>query len=126
MSTLTIFTDGACSGNPGPGWAMYVIADLKKRVRLDYCTNNEAEYKGVIYALEELVKNPKLFLDYQEILFKIDSNLVVQQLNGIFKIKNAKMREYVQAVNTLLTQISIPVHFQYIPREQNLADKLKY
>ena len=126
MNKLVVFTDGACSGNPGPGWAMYVINDLKKRVRLNYCTNNEAEYKAVIYALEELVNSPKLWQSYDQVVFKIDSNLVVQQLNGIFKVKNANIREYVMHINGLLTQLAVRVSFQYIPREQNLADKLKY
>ena len=125
-STLIVFTDGASSGNPGPGWAMYVIGKLQKRIRLEHCTNNEAEYQAVVSALEELIANPQLWQNYQQIQFKIDSNLVVQQLNGFFKIKNARMREYVLKINSLIGQITIPVIFQYIPREENRADKLKY
>lgn len=126
MKQLIIFTDGSSRGNPGPGYAMYVINSLKKRVKLNHCTNNEAEYKAVIYALQELVNSPKLWQGYDQIVFKIDSNLVVQQLNGIFKVKNANISQYVMEINGLLAQLAIQVHFQYIPREQNLADKLKY
>lgn len=127
---LNIFTDGASSGNPGPGWAMWVIMrDGKEhghRVRLAYCTNNEAEYFAVIHALEDLIKHPEFYEHEGEILFHLDSNLVVQQLNGMWKIKEARMWEYVQKINKLLTQIKARVRFIYIPREQNLADKLKY
>jgi len=126
MKQLIIFTDGASSGNPGPGWAMFVIGNLKKRVKLEYCTNNEAEYKAVIYALTELISQPALYQNCEQVQIKIDSNLVVQQLNGFFKIKHPKMREYAAEVNRLLLDIPIPVQFQYIPREENLADELKY
>jgi len=132
MSKLIVFTDGASSGNPGPGYAMFVIqtdagVTLKQhRVKLEHCTNNEAEYKGVIFALEELIATPTFWQSTELINFKIDSNLVVQQLNGIFKIKHPSIREYVQRVNLLLPQLPRKVIFQYIPREENLADKLKY
>lgn len=124
--TLIIYTDGASSGNPGPGYAMYVIGKLEKRVKMEHCTNNEAEYQAVVSALEELLANPDLHSDYDQIIFKIDSNLVVQQLNGKFKIKNSRMQEYVTKINFLTAALKKPVVFQYIPREQNRADKLKY
>jgi ribonuclease HI len=140
---LPIHTDGASSGNPGPGFAMWVILKPTKkyqlasinthsesireqRVKLDYCTNNEAEYKAVIYALNDLLTNPDLHKDCSQIQFFIDSNLVVQQLNGKFKVKNANIREYVFKINSQLTEMQKKVIFNYIPREKNLADKLKY
>jgi len=124
--TLIVYTDGASSGNPGPGWAMYVIGKLQKRIRMVHCTNNEAEYQAVVLALEELIANPKLHQDYHQVIFKIDSNLVVQQLNGFFKVKDARMREFVAKVNLLVIELDKPVVFQYIPREKNRADSLKY
>jgi ribonuclease H / adenosylcobalamin/alpha-ribazole phosphatase len=93
MSSLIVYTDGASQGNPGPGWAMWVIGKLQKRKRLARCTNNEAEYLAVVYALEELISQPKLFQGYEKILFQIDSKLVVEQLNGRWKIKDARMRQ---------------------------------
>ena len=98
----------------------------KNRIRLKKCTNNEAEYRAVQYALEDIIKHPDYLKGVETIEFKIDSNLVVQQLNGKFKVKNSKIREYVTEINFLLPQISIPIVFQLIPREQNLADELKY
>ncbi len=127
---LKIYTDGASSGNPGPGWAMWVIVNAmpkrEKRTRLEWCTNNEAEYKAVIYALEDLSANPSLHEAHTEIGFHIDSNLVVQQVNGLFKVKNAKIREYIFRINTLVAQLGKKITFNYIPREENLADRLKY
>ena len=144
MDTLIVFTDGACSGNPGPGWAIWVIGKLiiknpkliigakdleilkQDRKKLDYCTNNEAEYKGAIYALKDLLAHPAWLKDVETIQFRLDSKLVVEQLNGRFKVKNAKIAEYVFAVHTLLREFKEPPSFIYVPREQNLADKLKY
>lgn len=127
---LKVYTDGASLGNPGPGWAMWVIlfsgGKRQKRVRLSYCTNNEAEYKAVIYALEDLLASEQLWKGEDKIVFHLDSKLVVQQVNGLFKVKNSNIRKYILRINTLLLQFSIPVVFKYIPREQNLADKLKY
>jgi ribonuclease HI len=140
---LPIHTDGASSGNPGPGFAMWIILEpteknklssinanskviREERIKLNYCTNNEAEYKAVIYALNDLLENPSLHQDCSQIQFFIDSNLVVQQLNGKFKVKNANIREYVFKINSQLTEIQKEVIFNYIPREKNLADKLKY
>lgn len=128
---FTIFTDGACSGNPGPGFAMWVITENKKvikkdRVKLKFCTNNEAEYKALSYALKDLIKNKNLIANEAQILFKLDSKLVVEQVNGRWKIKDAKIRTYVFEVNTLLNELKIPAIITHIPREQNLADELKY
>lgn len=123
---LIIYTDGASMGNPGPGFAMFVIGDLKKRIKLEHCTNNEAEYLAVIYALKELIASPVFYQDKEGIELRIDSNLVVQQLNGFFKIKDSRMREFVAQINLLLSQLPLPIIFKYIPRRENLADQLKY
>ena len=129
---LVVYTDGASKGNPGPGFAMYVIQKADKtllkqgRVALNLCTNNEAEYKGVIYALDELLDNLSWLSGIQEVEFRLDSNLVVQQLNGKFKVKNSNIREYILAIHERLGQLTPTVKFGYIPRELNIADKLKY
>lgn len=136
----TVYTDGACSGNPGPGWAMWVIeSDVslraeplirgearqsQKRVKLDYCTNNEAEYLAVIYALKDLISHPNLASS--PIHFMLDSKLVVEQINGKWKIKDARMKDFNAQISLLLAELKIPADFTHIPREQNKADQLKY
>ncbi len=135
---LEVFTDGASSGNPGPGWAMWAIkfkvSSLKfknkqeiinNRIKLDHCTNNEAEYLALINALKDLIAHPEYLNDYQQIKFNLDSKLVVEQVNGRWKIKETRMRDYVVEINLLLPQLKLPIEIKYIPREKNLADQLK-
>ena len=127
---LTIYTDGASSGNPGPGWAMWVVQKNQKthseRARLDHCTNNEAEYLSVLHALKWLAKNTAWYSDEKKIVFKLDSQLVVKQLNGQYKLKDARMRTYAGEVHLLVANLQKQVVFTHIPREENLADELKY
>jgi len=135
MSELVVFTDGASSGNPGPGFAMFVVTSYqlpvtKKRIALKHCTNNEAEYLAVVHALKYLIENPQIYKDCSSVLFRLDSKLVVEQLVGRWKIKDARMREFVRQVHELVhelnSQLPIPAHFTHIPREENVADALKY
>lgn len=121
-----VYTDGASSGNPGPGWAMWVIGDIQKRERLEHCTNNEAEYLAVIHALKYLQSNPALWKGEARIDFKLDSLLVVQQINGKWKIKDPRMRAFCAQIKELLSCFTIPAQFTHIPREGNKADALKY
>jgi len=127
---LIVFTDGASSGNPGPGWAMWVVQKEnrlhKERAKLEYCTNNEAEYLSVLHALKWLISNNSWHSNEKNILFKLDSLLVVKQLNGEWKLKDARMRSYAGEAHTLVAQLDKKVTFTYIPREGNLADELKY
>jgi ribonuclease HI len=137
---LEIFTDGASSGNPGPGWAMWTIKmnpaeilrgnnkqeTINKRIKLIHCTNNEAEYLALIYALKDLLAHPQYLNGYQQISFNLDSKLVVEQVNGRWKIKEPRMRDFVVQINLLLPQFKLPVEIKHIHREKNLADKLKY
>ena len=81
-------------------------------------TNNEAEYLAVLAALEELPKYQKNPLVITEILS--DSQLVVNQLNHKYHIKESRLRELAMRV----WQISGNVKFTWIPREKNLAGKL--
>ena len=78
-----VYTDGASSGNPGPGWAMWVVENPKsqipitqKRERLEHCTNNEAEYLAVIHALQYLQRHSALWNSEQliEFLTKLAAN----------------------------------------------------
>ena len=143
---ITVYTDGASSGNPGPGWAMYVIEfsapispksplspllpslPIKNRVRLEHCTNNDAEYLAVIYALKYLSNESYKSHETNEShwSFLLDSKLVVEQLNGRWKVKEARMREYILQIHELLGALKQKVSFTYIPREKNKADALKY
>lgn len=122
---ITIYTDGGARGNPGPAAIGFVIYDDNQRVIkqkgefIGEATNNYAEYMAVVRALEEAKKiNPEV------INFYLDSNLVVQQLNQKYKIKNEELgRLFIKIWN--LRQSFKKVTFTYIPRTKNkIADSL--
>ncbi|MDZ4244185.1 MAG: ribonuclease HI family protein [Candidatus Doudnabacteria bacterium] len=122
---IIIYTDGGARGNPGP--AAYGIAvynsegKIIKRIGkfLGERTNNEAEYEGVIAALEEAAKLAARYAD-----FYLDSELVVRQLNNIYRVKNQRMQGFILRVRNLETKFK-KITYTHVPREKNkLADKL--
>ena len=128
---LIIFTDGGAKGNPGPAAAGVVIQDENGKLihqfgrAIGHNTNNVAEYMGVVEALEHLKRKAKSEkLKAEKIDFFLDSMLVVNQLNGVFKIKNPKLRELVLKIRNLEPQVKAEIHYHYIPREKNLAHDL--
>ena len=122
---LIIYTDGGARGNPGPAGIGAVFYDeageVKKEISeyLGKTTNNQAEYKAVLRSLEEAKK-----LGAKELEFYIDSELVVKQLNGEYKVKNKDLQPlFVQIYN--LTLEFKKVNFSHVRREKNKeADKL--
>lgn len=119
-----VFTDGGSRGNPGPAAAGFVVYDdsgnirQKRRKYLGIATNNEAEYQGVIEALS----HPELAGGFH-INFFLDSLLVVNQLNGLWKIKEPRLRELILKIRGL--EAGKNVTYTHIPREQNtIADQL--
>jgi len=129
MSKLLIFCDGGARGNPGPAAIGVVVKDEKGGTvasfgkRVGETTNNIAEYLAVIEALE-WIKNslhPALYT----LKFFLDSRLVVNQLNGLFKIKDAKIRELIIKIRQLEIEVGGNIFYCLIPRQENqLADKL--
>jgi ribonuclease HI len=133
---LKVFTDGGSKGNPGPssiGIVFYL--DSKKifehKESIGIATNNDAEYKALIRALEIL--NPKSLLfpkviaekHISKLEFYSDSRLMVNQVNGLFKVKNGKIKEYILNIRLLETDINLSLSYIYIPREKNtVADNL--
>lgn len=103
--TLYIYTDGAARGNPGESASGYLILDYKDRVvakRVFYngvCTNNVAEYKAIIAALR---KAASVAGESEPIVLHSDSELVVNQLSGNYRVKNARMRELNKEAKMLL------------------------
>ena len=127
---LVIYTDGGARGNPGPAACASVVKDPAGNVRvlrgkyLGKGTNNFAEYQGVILAYEELLRMPNLNFRDTTLDFNLDSSLVVNQLNGLFKVKDKNIRELVVKIRNFEPEFS-QVHYHYIPRDQNkLADSL--
>ena len=106
MDVITIYTDGAARGNPGPSASGYMAYHDGKVVAKHFSyngveTNNYAEYRAVILALEwcrDNLKGPK------EVSIRLysDSELVVRQINGRYKVKSGKLLEMNKAVKALL------------------------
>jgi len=120
--SINIFTDGASRGNPGNAGAGVVILENKKII-IEYSeflgkkTNNEAEYLAVIRALEKLheilneeIKNIKLNL-YS------DSEFLIKQLNGEYKVKADKIKPLFNKVQKLKENLKLNV--SWIPRGEN-------
>lgn len=114
---LQIFTDGASLGNPGPmGIGVVIYRDgIRVEELAEYIgngTNNVAEYTAVIRALETAHA-----LGDMEAHLKSDSQLLVRQLNGEYKVRDPKLRPLKRKVEDLC--YGIKVHFEHIPREHN-------
>lgn len=123
---VQVYCDGGARGNPGPGACAFVVIKDERIVYqeskyLGKVTNNVAEYNGVISALRWLQDNNS----YSLIQFCLDSQLVVNQLNGIYKIKNNNLRILRTTISGLEKGFHSELRYQYIPRERNkLPDKL--
>lgn len=126
---LIIHTDGGARGNPGPAACAFVIESSGKILHkgslfLGKTTNNLAEYQGVLTALKYLVDNPTL-LTGNTVTFYLDSELVVRQLLGLYKIKSEVLKNVNQEIKKLISTIEIDIIFKNIPRTQNkIADFL--
>lgn len=122
---LTVFSDGGSRGNPGKSACAAILYDaegdelLRRSKTLGVTTNNVAEYEGVILGME-LARD----LGATELHLKLDSELVVRQLNEEYKVKSPALKPlYLQAVRLLGSFPKATV--SYVPRRENKeADKL--
>ncbi len=118
-SVSTIYSDGGSRGNPGPSACGYVIMNSKQEVidqggeYLGITTNSQAEYHGVRLGLEKA-----LALGLKNIRFCIDSMLVVNQMNGIYNIKNRELWPINERIRQLVTQFH-KVSFMHVGRDLN-------
>ena len=126
-NNFQVFSDGGARGNPGPAAIGVVIKTENGKIvgqiskLIGVTTNNEAEYKGLITALEFLSqKKEQLGLSpTTEIKFFLDSNLIVNQVNGLYKVKNSRLREFLYKVREMEQSIPAIIIYTLIPREKN-------
>lgn len=130
--TFKVYCDGGSRGNPGPSAIGFLVKNQTgdtvhtHHQLIGQTTNNVAEYQAVIAALKWLVKYPAT-QDHAttSIQFFLDSKLVVNQINGNFKVKDNRLRDLFATAQNLQSKISAPLTFTAIPRDQNsLADSL--
>ena len=124
-ATWTVFTDGASRGNPGPASIGAVVYDATGQEvhtvsrRLGRATNNEAEYQAVIAGLEAA-----LGLGGGSVDLRMDSQLIVRQLEFRYRVRNARLRPFFERVVELRRQFE-SFKVTHVPREQNKrADQL--
>jgi ribonuclease HI len=114
-----VYSDGGSRGNPGPSACGFIIKDADEVVLykggeyLGLTTNNQAEYHGVRLALEKALE-----LGGREVLLRADSQLVVNQLNGIYKVKNRDLWPIHERIKELVDKFD-KVQFEHVRREFN-------
>jgi ribonuclease HI len=122
-SRVIIYSDGGSRGNPGPSASGFVVMSEDEQViheggvYLGITTNNQAEYHGVQLGLEKALE-----LGAKRVDFRIDSMLVVNQMNGIYSIKNRELWPINERIRELVSRFD-KVTFTHVKREYNrLAD----
>lgn len=122
---ITAYFDGGARANPGPaGYGVYIVDDDGRVLAelfepLGITTNNVAEYRGLIAALEWAVEQ-----GLQELTVKGDSLLIVEQMRGNYRVKNEGLIPLYQKARTLVSKIG-RVTFEHVRREFNKdADRL--
>ncbi|MFH1169050.1 MAG: ribonuclease HI family protein [Chloroflexota bacterium] len=120
-SNMIIFTDGAARGNPGPAAIGAVISDKRGKpiASISQClgttTNNQAEYRAIIAALEKAIG-----LGARQVVLHSDSELAVKQINGAYRVKNEALKPLYQQVKRLQARLE-KLTIDCIPRERNSA-----
>ena len=131
MKRITIYIDGGSRGNPGPSAIGAVFCNENGQMFKEYseclgeATNNEAEYQGAIFALKKFKAFfGKKIAETSEVEIKSDSELLVRQLNGEYKISEPRIQSLFFEVWNLKTDFK-KVKFTLIPRSKNQqADRL--
>jgi ribonuclease HI len=121
MSTIQIYTDGASRGNPGKSACSFLLVKdnsiiMEKSKYLGQATNNEAEYNAIILALETL--------EDKDIEILSDSELVVRQLNGVYKVRKEHLLELYDKVFSLIK--GRKVKFSNVPRENKFIQRADF
>lgn len=131
IEKIIIYTDGGSRGNPGPAAFGVVFCDAHGKTLKSYGkalgvrTNNEAEYEGVVFALQ---KAKAMFggekIKKFEFEIRSDSELIVSQLSGEYKIENEKLQPLFMKIWNLKIDFG-SVKFTHVPREKNKeADRM--
>lgn len=127
FTTLSIYSDGGSRGNPGPSASAYVIYNNRQEIiesggsYIGITSNNQAEYTAVVLALKAAQK----FANQDDtLLCNIDSLLVVNQMNGLYKIKNRELWPLNQQIRELMQNFK-EVRFNHVPRESNTVADAK-
>jgi len=126
---LSVYADGGSRGNPGPSGIGVVVKNKKGVIfqlsrYIGRATNNEAEYQGLLAALDWLLANASRG-QFEKIDFYLDSKLLVNQMAGKFRVKAANLKKFYFSAKEKERQLGIKIDYHAIPRERNTqADAL--
>lgn len=115
----TLRCDGGSRGNPGPGAIGYVLCDATGREVeargefLGVCTNNVAEYRSLLAGLAAAARH-----GVRTLVVHMDSELVVRQMLGQYKVKNEGLKPLHAEARKAVTQVGV-VRFESVPRDDN-------
>ena len=132
MKKIIIYTDGGSRGNPGKAGIGVVFCNEKEQVIKKYgeylgdnLTNNDAEYQAIIFALKKFkALFGKAIAEISDVEIRADSELVVKQLNGKYKLLEPKIQQFFIEIWNLKFDFK-SVKFKHVPREKNKeADRL--
>ncbi len=122
---ITAYFDGGARGNPGPaGYGVHIVDDAgtvlsEQHGSLGIATNNVAEYRGLIAALQWAVEH-----GVTQLTVRGDSLLIVEQMRGNYKVKHEGLKPLYLQARMLVMQIG-DVKFEHVRREDNTeADRL--
>ena len=126
MTIVRMYADGGSRGNPGPAAGAAVlfalsdkgeqgerVGDAVKYIGID--TNNQAEYTGIVIGLQKAHD-----LGYEAVDVRLDSELAVKQINGIYRVKNPEIAKRFLEIHNLRTKFK-KTTFSHVFREQNVA-----
>jgi ribonuclease HI len=123
---LHAFTDGASRGNPGESGIGIVVRDAKGRILyrlhgyIGTSTNNRAEYTALLTLLEQLRD-----VRCEKVLIHSDSELMVRQVTGRYKVKDGEIRKFHAKVMAILSDVPFSFEIKHVPRGDNTeADRL--
>ncbi|MDP4020555.1 MAG: ribonuclease HI family protein [Candidatus Adlerbacteria bacterium] len=131
MPDLVVYTDGGARGNPGPAAIGVVVEDRTGKIikelsaYIGETTNNQAEYEALSRGLGELKKMFGEELRELKVEVRMDSELVVRQLSGQYRVKEPGLKEQFAKVAKMRMEDVPNLTFVHVPREENTrADAL--
>ncbi len=119
LEAAKLFTDGGSRGNPGPSAGAFLICKMDDNVveksgfYIGITTNNQAEYQALLKALQRSAE-----LGIRKLKVFMDSELIVKQLNGVYKIKNKDLMPLYHQIKELVDGFE-EISFNYVPRAMN-------
>lgn len=122
---LTVYCDGGSRGNPGPAASAFVVYDTNNEIIfqqgffLGTATNNQAEYQAVVEALKWFSTMNYQLTNQLTLNFYLDSELVVRQITGVYKIKDLNLQKLNSEIQKIINNLKLKIKFINIPRENN-------